>query len=99
MTYSAFHLQVVVDNTISKPDYEYLMDFCATLDLGNVPEWKAVMLLNLAYRLPDLIEDEDRGPAWVRRVLVRDNLSEVGCYHVYTWIRDHVSSCRKPHFA
>jgi len=93
------HLQIVVDNTISKSDYEHLMDFCATLDRGNVPEWKAIMMLNLAYRLPDLIEDENRGSAWIRRLLVVDNLSEVGCVQVYIWLRDHVRHIRKPHYA
>ncbi|WP_315921719.1 hypothetical protein [Mesorhizobium sp. SP-1A] len=92
-------LRIVIDNTIPKTDYEQLLDFCATLDRGVVPKWKAIMLLNLTHRLPDLIEDEDRGPAWVRRVLAGENLSEVGYFHVYTWLRDHARSARKPYFA
>ena len=99
MTVKAVQLRVVIDNTAPKPDYEQLMDFSTTLDRGVVPVWKAIMLLNYAYRLPDLIVDEDRGPAWVRRVLAEDNLSEVGCFHVYTWLRNHVDSAQKPHFA
>ena len=100
MTVKAVQLRVVIDNSAPKADYEQLLAFCAaTLERGVVPEWKAIMLLNLAHRLPDLIEDEDRGPAWVRRVLAESDLSEVGCFHVYTWIRNHVKSTQKPFFA
>lgn len=99
MTAKAIQLRVVIDNTAPEADYEQLLDFSATLDRGIVPKWKAIMLLNYAYRLPDLIADEDRGPAWVRRVLAENNLSEVGIVHVYTWLRNHVNSAQKPYFA